>query len=97
MLRIEVVYAEPDAQPLIRLELAVGSTVADALRHSGIFRLCPALEDAQLPLGIFGRRVTPETLLCDGDRVEIYRALKVDPKEARRRRAGSRARRSAPR
>jgi len=60
------------------LSLPVGSCVADALRAAG----CPSDSDA----GIWGRAQPLETLLADGDRVEVYRVLRVDPKTARRER-----------
>lgn len=74
----------------IQLQLPLGSTVADALRASGL--LPPQTEsnpdskdDSDLAhLGIWGRKATPEQVLRDLDRVEIYRPLKVDPKVARR-------------
>jgi putative ubiquitin-RnfH superfamily antitoxin RatB of RatAB toxin-antitoxin module len=81
-LRVSVVYAESSRQWVRELSLAPGATVADAVRCAG---LLPAERDVRF--GIFGRMVDAATLLRDGDRVEIYRPLKVDPKEARRNRA----------
>jgi uncharacterized protein len=83
-LRVEVVYALADAQDVVALELAEGATARDAVQSSGI----PARHGlaAGLALGNFGRRIAPEYLLRDGDRIEILRALATDPKEARRRR-----------
>ena len=78
-IRVEVVSAEPGAAEIRALRLPQGSRVADALAAAG---LAGAEE-----FGIFGRVVGPDTPLADGDRVEIYRALLLDPKEARRRRA----------
>ena len=84
---VEVAYAEPVRQLLRKVEIAANSTVAEAIDASGIEAELPAgFEPAGF--GIFGRVVTPETRLRDGDRVEIYRPLQADPKEARRRRAG---------
>ncbi|MGD8416094.1 MAG: RnfH family protein [Pseudomonadales bacterium] len=86
-MHVEVVYALPEHQHRLHLELDAGATVADALR--AVQRIPPfdalALED--VPVGIFGRLVSRQQVLGAGDRVEIYRPLKVDPKEARRRRA----------
>jgi putative ubiquitin-RnfH superfamily antitoxin RatB of RatAB toxin-antitoxin module len=81
-LRVEVVRARPGQAQTRALELAEGSTVRDAL----------AAADMAAPhgAGIHGRRVRLDTRLADGDRVEIYRPLSVDPKEARRRRARGR-------
>lgn len=86
-LRIEVVYALADAQTVVRVSLAPGATVQDAVERSGILR-APARAPC-LTYGIFGRRVPPTQALSDGDRVEIYRSLRVDPRHARRARAKS--------
>ena len=85
-IRVQVCY--PSApQPLLReITLAEGSTLRDALQASGID--VPGLDLATCPVGIFGKKKTPDTVLREGDRVEIYRPLVADPKEARRRRAG---------
>ncbi|OAI50105.1 hypothetical protein AYO46_10595 [Betaproteobacteria bacterium SCGC AG-212-J23] len=77
-LRIEVVYAQPDGAQVIELRLADGATVADALTAAAI---------RTQRVGIFGKTVKPDRRLADGDRVEVYRPLRMDPKEARRRRA----------
>jgi len=81
---IEVVYAEPDRQVVIALSLEKGATVGNAIARSGIAAEVPDV--ASRRLGIFSRIVTPNAVLQDGDRVEVYRALLVDPKDARRRR-----------
>jgi len=82
---VEVVLALPRRMLLKRLELAAGATVADAIAAIDLGDDA-ALVDPQC-LGIFGKRVPPGQALRDGDRVEIYRPLVLDPKEARRRRA----------
>lgn len=89
-MRIEVVYALPDRQELIELELEAGATVADAVHASGLPERYPDFHPDKGPFGVFARRCGPERVLRPGDRVEIYRPLKVDPKEARRRRARKR-------
>jgi putative ubiquitin-RnfH superfamily antitoxin RatB of RatAB toxin-antitoxin module len=86
-IRIEVAYAFAQRQGIITLELCAGKTVLDAVECSGIRKLYPWLDLSELKVGIFGRPVTPVTVLADGDRVEIYRPLIADPKEARRHRA----------
>jgi putative ubiquitin-RnfH superfamily antitoxin RatB of RatAB toxin-antitoxin module len=83
-LRVEVVEALATRAVRVALELEAGATVRAALAASG--------RAAQEPVGIHGRRVSLDTPLADGDRVEIYRALQVDPKQARRQRALRRAR-----
>ena len=82
-IRVQVCYLSP--QVLLReLTLAEGSTLRDALRASAIE--APGLDLATCPVGIFGKKKAPDTVLRDGDRVEIYRPLVADPKDARRRR-----------
>ena len=88
--RVSVVYATPDRQFLRELELPAGATVGTAIERSAIAADAGIADDALRRVGIFGRLVDHATVLRDGDRVEIYRPLKVDPKEARRRRAASR-------
>ncbi len=86
-LRVSVAYAEPGRAFNVDLSLPRGATVADAIRQSGFHAARPGVEIRDDRLGVFGRRLGPDTVLRDGDRVEIYRPLKIDPKEARRRRA----------
>ncbi|MGB5245227.1 MAG: RnfH family protein [Woeseia sp.] len=83
-LQIEVVYAEPARQALIDLSLDDGATVADALKASGIAEKFPDVDFALAELGIWGRRVDRSQRLQDGDRLEIYRPLQMDPRDARR-------------
>ena len=85
VVRVSLVYAEPERVFSVTLELPDGATVADAIDRSGIQTARP---DIDIRVGIFSRKATRASRLRDGDRVEIYRPLKIDPKEARRRRAG---------
>ena len=82
---MEVAYAEPARQFLERLELPAGATVAEALARSGLARAFPTLALADAPVGVWGRPVGRDRVLEDGDRVEVYRPLAMDPREARRR------------
>jgi len=85
-LRIEVVYCpRPGVTDLVTVQLPAGATVADALRASSLSQR-HALQTDDLRIGVWSRVVDPATPLRDRDRVEIYRPLKVDPKEARRQR-----------
>ncbi|OGA28074.1 MAG: hypothetical protein A3I01_00260 [Betaproteobacteria bacterium RIFCSPLOWO2_02_FULL_65_24] len=84
-MHIEVVYALPDKQERVLLDLPPGSTVLDAVQASGLLQRLPQIESGHL--GVWGRPVTPQTRLRDRDRVEIYRRLIADPKEVRRERA----------
>ena len=89
-MHVEVVYALPEAQHRVHLELETGATVRVAL--DAVRRIPPfaGLDLDAVPVGVFGRRVSRDSMLSPGDRVEIYRPLLVDPKEARRRRAAGR-------
>ena len=78
-MRVEVVVALPQRANHVSVELPAGATVRDALAAAGL-----DLTDA---VGIFGKRVSLDQPLAEGDRVEIYRPLAMDPKEARRLRA----------
>lgn len=86
-LHIEVAYSPAPRQvEVMRLDLPAGSSVADALRASGLLeRHALVIED--LRCGVWGRVQAPDGVLRDGDRVEVYRPLLADPKEMRRRRA----------
>lgn len=84
---VEVCYAKADVQAVAALKLSRGTTAADAVKQSGLARRFPELESGAQPLGIYGKRVDGSHVLKDGDRVEIYRPLTADPKEARRKRA----------
>ena len=84
---VEVAYALPGRQDVVRVELAEGMTALDAVEAAGLRELHPELADRSLDLGIFGQPVSPDRMLKNGDRVEIYRPLQADPREARRRRA----------
>ena len=86
MVHVDVIYVMLDKSLVqIACELPEGSMVMDALVQSGIFISNP--ETRALPAGIFSKRVTPETMLHEGDRIELYRPLKNDPKDKRRQRA----------
>jgi len=69
------------------LELPAPATALDAVRASGLLERHPELGLGEPLIGIWGRACAPETLLADGDRVEVYRPLTMDPNEARRLRA----------
>jgi len=85
-IKVEIVYALPYQVHCINLAVPDGTTLEQAIRISGLLDKCPDINLSVNRVGIFGRLKSPETPLKDGDRVEIYRPLKVDPKEARRKR-----------
>lgn len=84
---VEVVYALPGAQEVVEVELEEGAPVEAALNASGIPGRHPEIDLKTQRIGVWGRPVTLATGVHDRDRVEIYRALSADPKQARRRRA----------
>ena len=86
-LRVEVAYATPDRQVVKDLRLSAGSRVRDAIAASGLLAEFPEIDLHVNPVGVYAEPVTLDTVLEDGDRVEIYRPLRADPKEMRRRRA----------
>ena len=86
-IRVEVVLAMPEVQELVVLEVTTGSTLADAITQSGLPELFEDFELDPTRVGIFGQKASPDQVLRDGDRVEIYRPLIADPKEVRRQRA----------
>jgi putative ubiquitin-RnfH superfamily antitoxin RatB of RatAB toxin-antitoxin module len=85
---VQVCYATPERQVLNEVTLPVGSTVAAAIESSGILGLFSDIDLDTNDVGVFSERRKLTDVLQDGDRVEIYRPLIADPKEARRRRAG---------
>lgn len=86
-MRVELVYALPSAQEVLQMELPEGVSIERALRLSGLLDRYPEIDEKTVALGIYGRAAAADTILRDGDRVEIYRPLLADPKLARRRRA----------
>jgi putative ubiquitin-RnfH superfamily antitoxin RatB of RatAB toxin-antitoxin module len=93
--RVTVVWAPSGAPPSeVQVELPAGSTIGQAALASGLLGSA-SLDIAVLDLGVFNRPHAPATVLREGDRVEIYRPLAIDPKEARRIRAQVRRRRKA--
>jgi len=83
-IEVEIAYARPDRQWLLVRMLPVGSTARQAALGSGLDRECPELDLAQCPLGIFGQAVDDQRVLRAGERLEIYRPLRRDPREVRR-------------
>jgi putative ubiquitin-RnfH superfamily antitoxin RatB of RatAB toxin-antitoxin module len=86
-LQIEVAYAEPERGIVKMLHLPPGSCVADALRLAALDPDFAGIDFARSAFGVFGKAAQAGQALKAGDRVEIYRPLAADPKEARRTRA----------
>ena len=91
---VQVVYALPGAQEVVQIELEQGAPVEQAINASGIPARHPEIDLKTQRIGVWGRPVTLATGVRDRDRVEIYRALSADPKQARRRRAGEQSSRN---
>lgn len=94
LITVEVAYALPHQQKIIELLVEPGTTALQAVERSGIVKIFPEIDITNARMGIFGQALgtkglnPPDTYqLHPGDRVEIYRPLKSDPKDARRKRA----------
>jgi uncharacterized protein len=88
MIHISVAYAASrERQAEIPLTVEESCTVALAIQRSGMLKQFPELELSRIAVGIYGQRVRLDGLLQEGDRIEIYRPLFADPKQARRARA----------
>jgi putative ubiquitin-RnfH superfamily antitoxin RatB of RatAB toxin-antitoxin module len=100
-IEVEVAYASPTKQILLKLQVKAGSNIKDVLLTANIIPKLQMLDPKfaaqfagdsavvlpKLAVGIFGKQKTLDTTVVTGDRIEIYRQLHLDPKEARRRRA----------
>jgi len=86
-INIEVVYALPGEQFLLRQVVPSGTTVAGAIQASGMLDKHPEIDLSASKLGIFGKLTKADAVVRDKDRIEIYRSLIADPKEVRRKRA----------
>ena len=84
---VECVYASPSEQVLVALKVTEGYTVEKVVQASGLLQRFPELTADQLSVGVFGQKKALTDLVEQGDRVEIYRSLLIDPMESRRRRA----------
>lgn len=86
-IKIEVVYALPHEQTLLKLEVPPESTIADAIKLSGLLEKYPEIDLTKGKFGLYGKLSKADTVLREKDRIEIYRPLIADPKEVRRKRA----------
>jgi len=84
---VEVACVAGERRRLVRLSVSRGARVADAIRLSGLAEEFTGTDPARHAVGVFGRRVAPDRVLEEGDRVEIYRPLRRTPMQARRIRA----------
>lgn len=88
-MKVEVAYARPDKQQILEVSVPEGTTALEAVRISGITDVFPEIEPESISMGVFGKVIkSPDShTLQAGDRVELYRPLKIDPKQARLNRA----------
>lgn len=87
LIPIEVAYAKAQVQVVKVLQCPRGVTVQEAISLSGIVSECPEIDLSKNKVGVFGKAAKLDAVLYPGDRVEIYRPLIADPKEARKKRA----------
>ncbi|MES2218896.1 MAG: RnfH family protein [Pseudomonadota bacterium] len=87
MIAIEVAYATPAKQTIIKLEIEQGATIETAIERSGILELFPEIDLRRQKVGVFSKSRELKNPVHAGERIEIYRPLTIDPKEARRKRA----------
>ncbi|MBL6987558.1 MAG: RnfH family protein [Methylobacter sp.] len=85
-MNVGVCYAEVDRQLWMRLEVPDNSTIEQAINLSGVLKLYPEINLSSQKVGIFGKISPLDTAVKDGDRVEIYRQITVDPQTVQRRR-----------
>ncbi len=85
-MNVGVCYAEADRQSWLRLEIPDNSTVEQAIQLSGLLARYPEIDLAKQKVGIFGKLAKLDTVVQEGDRVEIYRQITVDPAMVQRRR-----------
>ena len=86
MVHVSICYARPDVLFLKDVDVPAGTTVLAAIQSSGLTEACREVDPTTLRVGIYGKLKTLDTVVREGDRVEVYRALTADPKTARRKR-----------
>jgi putative ubiquitin-RnfH superfamily antitoxin RatB of RatAB toxin-antitoxin module len=83
-IKVEVAYARVREQKVIALEVSEGSTVLSVIQQSGVLGLFPEIDLGKQKVGVFSKPRDLSDVVKAGERVEIYRELTIDPKEARR-------------
>jgi uncharacterized protein len=85
-MNVGVCYGESDRQLWMRLEVPDNCTIEETINLSGVLKLYPEINLTSQKVGIFGKIAALDTQVKDGDRVEIYRQITVDPQTVQRRR-----------
>jgi putative ubiquitin-RnfH superfamily antitoxin RatB of RatAB toxin-antitoxin module len=83
-IRVEVAYAKCDIQRLLEIQVIAGTTARDAVRLSGLGDEFPEVDVSICPIGLYGSPIDGRHIVREGDRIEIYRPLERDPRDARR-------------
>lgn len=91
LIPVEVAYALPQQQAVLKLDVPQGTQLRQAIEQSGILQRFPEIELDQCKVGIYGKLSSLDAVLRPRDRIEIYRPLQADPKEVRRQRAAQKA------
>lgn len=88
-MQVEVAYARPDKQQIVPVKVPERTTALEAVKLSGIVDIFPEVDPDNTDMGVFGKVIKDPASheLREGDRVELYRPLKIDPKQARLNRA----------
>jgi putative ubiquitin-RnfH superfamily antitoxin RatB of RatAB toxin-antitoxin module len=86
-IKVELIYIEPKSQNSLKLELVEGTNIEQAIHFSGLLERFPEIDLSVNKVGIYSKIQKLDTVLQSNDRIEIYRSLLADPKEARRQRA----------
>jgi uncharacterized protein len=87
-IKVEVAYATPEKQRIVSVDVAPGTVAYDVVLQSGIDKIFPEIDVPNAKMGLFGKAIQPKSQAVEeGDRIEIYRPLKADPKASRAARA----------
>ena len=87
LIHVEVVYALPHVQRVIKLAITPDTKVQETIEQSGVLEMYPEIDLKKNKVGVYSRNVRLDAMVHDGDRIEIYRPLIADPREIRRKRA----------
>lgn len=84
-MKVSVVYAKPERQAWLHLDVPEGTSVRAAIERSGILKQFPEIDLATQKVGVFGKAVELDAVAEEGARIEIYRPITCDPKTVKRR------------
>ncbi len=84
-MRVGLAYTDPDDPIWLQIDVPEGSTLKEAIEASGLLKRYPKIDLDKQKVGIFGKLAKLDTVIKEGDRVEIYRPITADPKKVKRR------------